>query len=325
MSHNVPGGCISVLNQAFFSFSAMRFLDGTSVLKIEDILPFFPDFVVIDDFKDEICTALEGYSAQIDSLKSEMNDATRTAEMIKQDMVALQDRFFTVEPNDACAHCQLPLLTRQFYAFPCQHSFHADCLIGQVKEYLPTTSLRQIVHLQNELLRLTNTPAAKKPTPHSRGASTIAPAQPTPANGGDETPTQSQGVVGLAGGLFPTNLGNGLIKAAVAPAVVGRNMFTAAAGAGAGLRDLIIPESLATAITSNIKLTNIVPWGGNDSGLANDLHDFRTAERLRERAEKVKEELDEILASGCPLCESVVVGLDKPFVAPGEVDHSWDL
>lgn len=175
-------------------------------------------------------------------------------------------------------------------------------------------------------MRLTNTPAAKRPA-HSRGASTIVPPLPTPIDGGgDETPTQAQGAT-LAGGLLPANFGNGLVKAAVAPAVVGRNMFAAAAGAaGAGLRDLIIPESLATAITSNIKLNNIVPWGGSgDTGSANDLHDLRTAERLRERAEKVKEELDELLASGCPLCESLVVGLNKSFVAPGEVDHSWDL
>jgi len=39
----------------------------------------------------------------------------------------------------------------------------------------------------------------------------------------------------------------------------------------------------------------------------------------------MKEELDELLASSCPLCESVVAGLDKPFVAVGEVDDSWQL
>ena len=52
---------------------AMRFLENTDLLKIEDILPFFPDFVVIDDFKEEICNALESYSAHIDQLKSEMD------------------------------------------------------------------------------------------------------------------------------------------------------------------------------------------------------------------------------------------------------------
>jgi hypothetical protein len=46
--------------------SAMKFLESTDLVKIEDILPFFPDFVVIDDFKTEICSALEDYSARIE-------------------------------------------------------------------------------------------------------------------------------------------------------------------------------------------------------------------------------------------------------------------
>jgi hypothetical protein len=42
-------------------------------------------------------------------------------------------------------------------------------------------------------------------------------------------------------------------------------------------------------------------------------------------AEKLRAELDDLLASNCPLCESVVAGLDKPFVSPGEVDNTWTL
>ena len=33
--------------------------DSDDLLKIEDILPLFPDFTTIDDFKTEICDALE--------------------------------------------------------------------------------------------------------------------------------------------------------------------------------------------------------------------------------------------------------------------------
>lgn len=42
-------------------------------------------------------------------------------------------------------------------------------------------------------------------------------------------------------------------------------------------------------------------------------------------AEKLRAELDDVLASSCPLCETVVVGLDKPFVKEGEVDTTWAL
>ena len=35
------------------------------LLKLEDILPFFPDFVMIDNFKDAICDSLERYNRQV--------------------------------------------------------------------------------------------------------------------------------------------------------------------------------------------------------------------------------------------------------------------
>lgn len=38
---------------------AMNFLKECKFIKIEDILPFFPDFVTIDHFKDAVCSSLE--------------------------------------------------------------------------------------------------------------------------------------------------------------------------------------------------------------------------------------------------------------------------
>ena len=47
------------------------------LLKIEDVLPFFPDFVLIDDFKEAICTSLEEYNRQIGAgLRSESRKTT---------------------------------------------------------------------------------------------------------------------------------------------------------------------------------------------------------------------------------------------------------
>jgi hypothetical protein len=108
----------------------MQFLSNTELLKIEDILPFFPDFVVIDDFKDEICNALEDYSSHILDLKREMDGAMESAAAVSRDIAQLKNRFVTIEPGERCTQCNAPLLSRQFYVFPCQHTFHADCLIG---------------------------------------------------------------------------------------------------------------------------------------------------------------------------------------------------
>ena len=53
------------------------------MLKIEDILPLFPDFVQIDNFKEAICQSLEDYNSQIAGLKSEMDDVTRISDSLR--------------------------------------------------------------------------------------------------------------------------------------------------------------------------------------------------------------------------------------------------
>ncbi|KAJ5099774.1 hypothetical protein N7532_006775 [Penicillium argentinense] len=113
---------------------AIEFLGRCELLRIEDLIPFFPDFVVIDDFKDEICTALEEYSHHIDELRQEMDNSAQTARQIRSEIAGLDSRYAIVEPGEKCWICSLPLLSRQFFVFPCQHAFHSDCLGKEVLE-----------------------------------------------------------------------------------------------------------------------------------------------------------------------------------------------
>jgi hypothetical protein len=113
---------------------AIEFLRRCELLRIEDLIPFFPDFVVIDDFKDEICSALEDYSRHIDALRQEMDNSAQTARQIRSEIASLDMRYAIVEPGEKCWTCSLPLLSRQFFVFPCQHAFHSDCLGKEVLE-----------------------------------------------------------------------------------------------------------------------------------------------------------------------------------------------
>lgn len=133
--------------------SAMEFLKRCELLRIEDLIPFFPDFVVIDDFKEEICAALEEYSRQIDDLKREMDESANTAQHIKDDIKALDQRYAIVEPGERCWQCRLPLLMRQFFVFPCQHAFHADCLGEMVMKMAGMGKGKRIRELQREVGR----------------------------------------------------------------------------------------------------------------------------------------------------------------------------
>ncbi|KAF2768454.1 hypothetical protein EJ03DRAFT_328305 [Teratosphaeria nubilosa] len=134
--------------------AAIEFLKRCDdLLHIEDLIPFFPDFIVIDDFKEEICAALEEYSRQIDTLKQEMDESASTAQHIKDDVKALDQRYAIVEPGERCWKCRLPLLMRQFFVFPCQHSFHADCLGSMVMDMAGLGKGKRIRELQREVGR----------------------------------------------------------------------------------------------------------------------------------------------------------------------------
>ena len=133
--------------------SAIEFLKRCELLRIEDLIPFFPDFVIIDDFKEEICAALEDYSRRIDELKTEMDESANTAEHIKSDIKALDERYAIVEPGERCWKCRLPLLMRQFFVFPCQHAFHADCLGDMVMSMAGIGKGKRIRELQKEIGR----------------------------------------------------------------------------------------------------------------------------------------------------------------------------
>ncbi|TVY44473.1 Vacuolar protein sorting-associated protein-like protein [Lachnellula occidentalis] len=137
-----------VISQSNGIKTAIEFLKRCDLLKIEDLIPFFPDFVVIDDFKEEICSALEDYSHNIDALKKEMDESAQTATNIKIDIAALDHRYAIVEPGEKCYICSLPLLSRQFFVFPCQHAFHSDCLGRKVMEHVGVTKGRRIREVQ---------------------------------------------------------------------------------------------------------------------------------------------------------------------------------
>ncbi|CAN7941898.1 unnamed protein product [Ixodes hexagonus] len=71
---------------------AMEFLQECDLIKIEDILPFFDEFVTIDHFKDAICSSLQEYNMHIEELKVEMEDATQSAKEIRSEIQAFRNK-----------------------------------------------------------------------------------------------------------------------------------------------------------------------------------------------------------------------------------------
>lgn len=161
-------------------------------------------------------------------------------------------------------------------------------------EFLPPASLRRIYHLQEELI--------SKPDPSSRALLSSS----FPSQSGSNTPRKP-------------NAGTGSTATDLLLGVTGRNKLLAA---GDRLRELIIPDVLAQAVT-------VVGQGvgvsvGPSSSSASRKKNSKRDTASEERALKAKAELDKIVAAVCPLCEGSVVGLDKPFVIEGQ-GRDWEV
>mmetsp|Transcript_1320 Transcript_1320/g.3893 ORF Transcript_1320/g.3893 Transcript_1320/m.3893 type:complete len:989 (-) Transcript_1320:17-2983(-) len=123
---------------------ALAMLADCQVLRIEDVLPFFPDFVVIDDFKDQINLSLEEYNERIRDLRAEMDEFTRAAERIRRDIKGLRNRYGYVSLGQRCDLSGQPVLSGPFYIFPCTHVFLAEALVREACKFLGPTQ-REVV------------------------------------------------------------------------------------------------------------------------------------------------------------------------------------
>ncbi len=135
---------------------AIEFLSYTDKIKLEDILPFFPDFVLIDDFKEEICKSLDEYKNEIESLKTEMQDATQNANLIREDIKELKHRYGYITANAKCdaSNCSKSILSKDFYLFPCQHMLHTDCLIDEILKHVSASKADKILQLNAKRKKL---------------------------------------------------------------------------------------------------------------------------------------------------------------------------
>ncbi|KAK9832068.1 hypothetical protein WJX81_003754 [Elliptochloris bilobata] len=133
-------------------------------VRIEDVLPLFPDFVTIDAFKAAICASLEDYNSQIERLKGDMADATRIADALRRDMVALEQRTATLDMSEPCARCGAPVgappppaagpsggAVPQLYLFPTGNAFHGACLAAEVIDMSPPDMSARIAGIMKRL------------------------------------------------------------------------------------------------------------------------------------------------------------------------------
>jgi len=119
---------------------------GNELLKIEDVLPLFPDFETIDQFKKPIIKSLEHYNDRLNYLRNEMNDASKSIDDIRDDLAKYRTRCVaTIDSNETCSLCEQALMLQStYYIFACGHYFHGDCLFTYVRRSMKRKDERNL-------------------------------------------------------------------------------------------------------------------------------------------------------------------------------------
>lgn len=83
-----------------------------------------------------------------------MEEATRSAELVRGDIQSFRNRYTSINSADTCDICNLTLLVRCFYMFPCNHRFHTDCLLKELIPLLGPAKRNKLDDLYRQLKML---------------------------------------------------------------------------------------------------------------------------------------------------------------------------
>ncbi|KAH9286648.1 Vacuolar protein sorting-associated protein 18 -like protein [Echinococcus granulosus] len=126
---------------------ATALLQESSLLRLEDVFPLFPDFVTIDEFREVICESLDAYNSQIEQLKVEMRSTVESTNEIRTQLHEYKSHYEIIPENARCSHCLHSISLRTFYVFPCGHFFHTDCLLNLVRPLLTPGDAARLAEL----------------------------------------------------------------------------------------------------------------------------------------------------------------------------------
>jgi hypothetical protein len=131
--------------------------EANGLLRVEDVLPLFPDFTRVGDFKQAVVHSLEQYNQQIEGLRQEIKDATSTADSIRADIERLRRRKVTLSRAEPCWSCGEAVINfasegafPAFFAFPCGMAFHSGCLVRMLQHEMGSQQKQQATTLLKE-------------------------------------------------------------------------------------------------------------------------------------------------------------------------------
>lgn len=112
-----------------------------------------PDFAQIDEFKEEICSALTSYSSKIDQYMKEMNECDLTCDLLRNEIHRLRTHDTSLLPNAKCAFTQKLVLHQDepFYVFPSGFVILQKPLEKEVKMFLNEGQRKRVEEIEGQL------------------------------------------------------------------------------------------------------------------------------------------------------------------------------
>lgn len=120
-------GCMRVLAHGQAGVQA----DGSSLLRLEHVLPLLDDFVVVGDLKELVCESLAGHAASCAKLRKVLDAAVGRASSLRSEIQALRESEASAAPSAAHSHAVV---------FPCGHAWDERTLGARAHAACPLCS-----------------------------------------------------------------------------------------------------------------------------------------------------------------------------------------
>lgn len=116
---------------------AVKLIEESKVLQIEDVLPYITDTIKIEEFKAQISNSIDNFEKEIKKLKNDINEYNTTAENIKKDINVIKNKSMEIQFSSCrCDICQEFIKEdKDIYIFPCGHMFDPQCIRECLLDY----------------------------------------------------------------------------------------------------------------------------------------------------------------------------------------------
>ena len=115
---------------------AIKIVEESKILKIEDILPYITDSIQIDEFKQQVKKCIVDYENNIKKLKEDINDYNSTSENLKNNIKKIKNKSIEMKSKTCkCDICQDYIKDKNVFVFPCGHMFDANCIRKRLLDY----------------------------------------------------------------------------------------------------------------------------------------------------------------------------------------------